>query len=205
MNVAPVLLEGRRVRLEPMRENHLASLVTAGAHEELWRWTNVRADSVEGMTAYVNEALTAAAGGAALPFVTVDIASGEIIGSTRFANIDHANRRVEIGWTWITPAFQRSYVNSEAKYLMLCHAFETWNCIRVELKTDLLNEKSRTAMIRIGAKEEGTLRKHIVTYTGRLRDSTYYSVLDTEWPDVKARLEGLMSRRAAGDSNSSVR
>ncbi len=177
-----------------MESGHLAALAKAGAHEELWRWTNVRADSLEGMTTYVNEALAAAAAGAALPFVTVDISSGEIIGSTRFANIDNANRRVEIGWTWITPAFQRSYVNSEAKYLMLSHAFETWDCVRVELKTDFLNEKSRTAMLRIGATEEGTLRKHIVTYTGRLRDSTYYSVLDTEWPDVKARLQLFMSR-----------
>ena len=194
MDIAPVILKGRRVRLEPMEAGHLAALAKAGAHEELWRWTNVRADSLEGMTAYVNEALAVAASGAALPFVTVDISSGEIIGSTRFANIDNANRRVEIGWTWITPAFQRSYVNSEAKYLMLSHAFETWNCVRVELKTDFLNEKSRTAMLRIGATEEGTLRRHIVTYTGRLRDSTYYSVLDTEWSDVKARIELLMSR-----------
>lgn len=200
MNVVPIVLAGRRIRLEPMQARHLARLITAGAHEELWRWTNTRADSVEGMTAYVTEALTAAAAGAALPFVTVDIASGEIIGSTRFASIDHDNRRVEIGWTWITPAFQRSYVNSEAKYLMLCHAFDTWNCIRVELKTDFLNEKSRTAMLRIGATEEGTLRNHIVTYTGRLRDSTYYSVLATEWPEVRARLERLMSREAAGAS-----
>lgn len=200
MNVVPIVLAGRRIRLEPMQARHLARLITAGADEELWRWTNTRADSVEGMTAYVTEALTAAAAGAALPFVTVDIASGEIIGSTRFASIDHDNRKVEIGWTWITPAFQRSYVNSEAKYLMLCHAFDTWNCIRVELKTDFLNEKSRTAMLRIGATEEGTLRNHIVTYTGRLRDSTYYSVLATEWPEVRARLERLMSREAAGAS-----
>ncbi len=115
-----------------------------------------------------------------------------MIGSSRFGNIDPANRKVEIGWTWITPAFQRTHVNSEAKLLQLTHAFETWGCTRVELKTDVLNEKSRNAMKRMGAVEEGVLRKHIRTYTGRFRDSIYYSVLDTEWPAVKARLEGFV-------------
>ena len=123
----------------------------------------------------------------ALPFVTVD-KDRHSDRQHAFGNIDRTNRRVEIGWTWITPAFQRTHVNSEAKYLMLTHAFEVWDCVRVELKTDFLNDKSRNAMLRIGAKEEGVLRKHMVCYDGRFRDTIYYSVLDTEWPDVKARL-----------------
>jgi len=111
-----------------------------------------------------------------------------VIGSTRFGNIDVANKRAEIGWTWINPKWQRTVVNTEAKFLMLSHAFETWKCIRVELKTDALNEKSRNAILRIGAKEEGIFRKHMITSTGRYRDTVYFSVLDTEWPTVKQRL-----------------
>ena len=110
-------------------------------------------------------------------------------------NIDRANRRVEIGSTWIAPAWQRTSINTEAKYLMLRHAFEVWNCIRVELKTDALNEKSRNAILRLGAKEEGILRKHVVTWTGRVRDTVYFSILDTEWLLVKAGLEARMRRR----------
>jgi RimJ/RimL family protein N-acetyltransferase len=108
-------------------------------------------------------------------------------------NIDRANRRVEIGSTWIAPAWQRTAVNTEAKFLMLRHTFEVWQCLRVELKTDALNHKSRNAILRIGAKEEGTLRKHVVTWTGRIRDSVYFSILDPEWPEVKARLSAKLA------------
>ena len=124
--------------------------------------------------------------GESVVFATVERGSGRIIGSTRFMNIDRVNRRVEIGSTWIAPAWQRTAVNTEAKYLMLRHAFEVWGCMRVELKTDALNEKSRNAILRIGAKEEGTLRRHVITWTGRVRDSVYFSILDDEWPGVKA-------------------
>jgi len=124
--------------------------------------------------------------------VTIDKSSGTVVGSTRFGNIDPANRRVEIGWTWISPGFQRTYINSEAKYLMLRHAFDVWDCVRVELKTDVLNEKSRAAMLRLGAVEEGVLRRHILTYSGRFRDTIYYSILDHEWPAVRARLEARL-------------
>jgi RimJ/RimL family protein N-acetyltransferase len=189
MDIEPVTLEGKRVRLEPMKEEHLDALTAAGAFDELWKWTTNKATTRESMKEYVDTALAEEKRGVALPFVTIDKASGKIIGSTRFGNIDRANRRAEIGWTWITPEFQRTYVNSEAKYLMLRHAFEAWNCMRVELKTDVLNEKSRNAMLRMGAKEEGILRKHAVTYSGRIRDTIYYSVLDTEWPEVR---EGLL-------------
>jgi N-acetyltransferase len=194
MQASPVTLYGKRVRLEPMRADHLAALTVAGAYAELWRWTRTVADSPESMRAYVDEALAHADQGTALPLVTVDRASGRIIGSTRFANFDHDNRRVEIGWTWVTPAFQRTHVNTEAKYLMLSHAFEKWECARVELKTDVLNEKSRRAIIRMGAREEGVLRKHVLAHGGRWRDTVYYSILDTEWPEVKAFLLRSLER-----------
>ncbi|HZI99267.1 MAG TPA: GNAT family protein [Gemmatimonadaceae bacterium] len=194
MEVKPVTLEGKRVRLEPMRSDHLDGLAEAGAFEELWKWTRTFAHTPESMKEYVDEALSESANGAALPFVTIDKETGKVIGSTRFANFDAANRHVEIGWTWITPSYQRTYVNSEAKYLMLTHAFEVWMCARVELKTDVLNSKSRNAMLRMGATEEGALRKHVLAFNGRWRDTIYYSVLDTEWPEVKARLRGFMER-----------
>jgi RimJ/RimL family protein N-acetyltransferase len=132
--------------------------------------------------------------GESIVFATVERGSGRTIGSTRFMNIDRVNRRVEIGSTWITPAWQRTVVNTEAKYLMLRHAFEVWQCIRLELKTDALNQKSRNAILRIGAKEEGTLRRHLLTWTGRVRDTVYFSILDYEWPEVKAKLEARLSR-----------
>jgi RimJ/RimL family protein N-acetyltransferase len=192
MDVRPVTLDGRMVRLEPMLPAHLEDLTRVGAFEELWKLTTARADSAEGMAEYVGAALADQKRGTSLPFVTIDKASEEIVGSTRFGNIDVANKRAEIGWTWITPAFQRTYVNSEAKLLMLTHAFERWRCVRIELKTDVLNSRSRDAMLRMGATEEGIFRKHILTYSGRWRDSVYYSVVDTEWPVVKARLEGFV-------------
>ena len=188
MHARPITLYGKRVRLEPMRSEHLHALTAAGAYEELWKWTRAPAHTPDLMLEYVDEALGEAREGKSIPFVTVDRATGRIVGSTRFANFDHYNRRVEIGWTWVTPEFQRTHVNTEAKYLMLSHAFETWECARVELKTDVLNEKSRKAMLRMGAKEEGVLRKHILTSTGRWRDTIYYSILDTEWPVVRAFL-----------------
>jgi len=194
MDARPVTLEGKRIRLEPMSADHLDALTEAGAHEELWKWTGAKATTRQTMQDYMSVALKDAEAGRAVPFVTVEKASGRVIGSTRFANIDHENRRVEIGWTWIVPEFQRTFVNSEAKYVMMRHAFEVWNCVRVELKTDVLNSKSRTAMLRLGAREEGVLRKHTITYAGRWRDTIYYSVLDTEWPEVKRRLEEFLAR-----------
>jgi RimJ/RimL family protein N-acetyltransferase len=145
-----------------------------------------------GLRAYLENALREQAEGRAVPFTTVDRASGRVAGCTRFANIDHRNRRVEIGWTLVGRPFQRTHVNTEAKWLMLRHAFESWGCVRVELKTNVQNERSRTAMERIGCVEEGVLRKHGVNDDGVWRDTVYYSVLDDEWPEVKARLERLM-------------
>jgi RimJ/RimL family protein N-acetyltransferase len=190
----PVVLDGIRVRLEPMTMDHLDALTEAGKYEELWSWTRAKASTRESMREYMQEAFAEQRAGTAMPFVTIDKPSNSVVGSTRFGNIDIGNRRVEIGWTWVTPRFQRTYVNSEAKYLMLSRAFEVWECVRVELKTDLLNAKSRAAMLRLGAIEEGVLRRHMVTYGGRFRDSVYYSILDSEWPGIRDRLRGQISK-----------
>jgi N-acetyltransferase len=188
MIVEPVTLEGKHVRLEPLSPAHHAALAEVGLDEELWRWIPAPVRTPEEMRAYIETALREQAAGTALPFSTVERATGRPIGSTRFANIDRANRRVEIGWTWIARPWQRTAVNTEAKYLMLRHAFETLGCIRVELKTDSLNQRSRHAILRIGAQEEGTFRNHMITSSGRVRHSVYYSIIDSEWPAVKARL-----------------
>lgn len=198
MKVGPVTLEGAHVRLEPLAMTHAPALWQAGSDPELWRWIPFQVTSLEEMTAYVRSALDAQTAGTALPFATVDRASRKTIGSTRYMNIDAPNRRVEIGSTWIAPEFQRSPVNTEAKLLMLRHAFETLGCMRVELKTDSLNKRSRNAIQRIGARQEGIFRNHMVTSTGRIRHSVYFSITDAEWPEVKARLEAKLQ---AGDSS----
>jgi len=184
----PVVLQGSIVRLEPMGTEHIDALCAVGLEPELWRWTTVLLRTRADMEAYVQQALEGRAQGTALPFVTVLQAQNRVIGSTRFANFDAANKRAEIGWTWVTPAFQRSGANVEAKLLMLTHAFETVGLNRVEFKTDALNEKSRRALHGIGAREEGILRQHMVVWDGRLRDSVYFSVIGPEWPAVKERL-----------------
>lgn len=196
MKLEPITLQGRHVRLVPMTLEHVPALWEAGRDPEIWRWTVSQCHSEDGMRAYVDAALTAQAAGTALPFVTTEAETGRVIGSTRFGNIDRGNRRVEIGWTWIAAPWQRTAVNTEAKYLMLRHAFETLGCLRVELKTDALNQKSRNAILRIGAKEEGILRKHQITELGRVRDSVYFSIVDDEWPAVKTRLESMLATAA---------
>ena len=189
-----MILEGAQVRLEPLTLEHHAAFCEVGLDPELWQWIPYRATTADEMLAYIKSALKDQTAGRAQPFATVERSSGSVIGSTRYMNIDRANRRVEIGATWIAKPWQRTVINTEAKYLMLRHAFETLGCVRVELKTDALNQKSRNAILRIGAKEEGTLRQHMVTWTGRLRDSVYFSVLDSEWPGVKAALAAKLTR-----------
>jgi len=195
--VMPVTLEGSIVRLEPVRREHAEIFweVAKDALDDIFRWIPYRMKTRDDFQHLVEKAFDEQAHGDSVVFATVECGSGQVIGSTRFMNIDRANRRVEIGSTWIVPAWQRTAVNTEAKYLMLRHAFEVWQCIRVELKTDAMNQKSRNAILRIGAKEEGTLRRHVVTWTGRVRDSVYFSILDTEWPEVKARLETMRARK----------
>ena len=198
--VAPLTLEGSVVRLEPIRPNHAQLFWEAAkdALDDIFRWIPYSMKTPADFESLVDKAFEEQERGESIVFATVERSSGRVVGSTRFMNIDRANQRVEIGSTWIAPAWQRTAVNTEAKYLMLRHAFEVWQCVRVELKTDALNQKSRNAILRLGAKEEGTLRKHLVTWTGRIRDSVYFSILDTEWPEVKARLEAKLAGSTDG-------
>ena len=193
--VDPVTLSGRFVRLEPLSLDHLDALAEVGLDPALWRWLAFPVRTKDGLRAYIDEALRDREAGKSMPFATIDQSSGQPIGSTRYGNIDLFNRRVEIGWTWVAVPWQRSAVNTEAKVLMLEHAFEHLGCNRVEFKTDSLNEQSRDALLGIGAKEEGILRNHMVTETDRLRHSVYYSVIASEWPAVRAHLERRLERR----------
>ena len=197
MIVTPVVFEGRHVRLEPLAKEHLAGLARVGLDEELWRWIPVPVRTVEELAGYIETALEEQKRGVSLPFALIEKATGRAIGSTRYGNIDRTHHRVEIGWTWVGREWQRSAVNTEAKYLLLRHAFETLRCIRVELKTDSLNEKSRAAILRIGAKEEGIFRNHMITASGRIRHTVYFSIVDSEWPAVKSRLESLLNTPGA--------
>ena len=192
MNVVPVVLEGRHVRLEPLSEAHHADLAAVGLDEELWRWIPTPVRTPQEMSGYIQTALEEQSRGVSLPFALIEKTSGRAIGSTRYGNIDRAHHRVEIGWTWVAPPWQRTGVNTEAKYLLLRHAFETLGCIRVELKTDSLNERSRNAILRIGAREEGTFRNHMITSSGRIRHTVYFSILDSEWLGVKSGLQSRM-------------
>lgn len=193
MQVEPVTLQGRAARIEPMTREHIPALVEVGLDPDIWRWYVQAIRTPEEMAAAVETALKEQAQGVTLPFVIKEAATGQVVGSTRYLNIDRSHHRLEIGWTWLARPWRRTAINTEAKYLLLRHAFETLRCIRVELKTDSLNEPSRTAILRIGAREEGTFRNHMITESGRLRHSVYYSVIDAEWAAVKARLERLLA------------
>ena len=194
MPLAPITLTGDAVRLEPLSLDHHPALCQIGLEPGIWRWTTIQIATPEDMRRYIEDALRSWEAGAALPFATVDRVSGRVAGTTRYGNIDPANRKLEIGWTFVAPAWQRTRINTEAKYLMLRYAFETLGCVRVEFKTDALNETSRRAIARIGAREEGTLRHHMICADGRFRDSVYFSVIEPEWPGVKAALESNLQR-----------
>jgi RimJ/RimL family protein N-acetyltransferase/GNAT superfamily N-acetyltransferase len=198
MEIAPVTLEGRHVRLEPLSMAHVDDLSAIGLDPDLWRWIPFQITTPEEMAGYIRDALAAQQAGSAIPFATIDRQTNKAIGSTRYMNIDRANDRVEIGSTWIAHDFQRSPINTEAKLLMLRHAFETLQCMRVELKTDSMNRRSRNAIQRIGAVQEGIFRNHMRTYTGRIRHSVYFSIIDSEWPQVKAGLESKLANRSQG-------
>ena len=185
----PVTLDHAVVRLEPLAREHVPALARVGLDAELWRWIPHPVESAEQMQAYVATALDEQRRGVSLPFAIVDVGSGEVVGSTRFGNIDVKNRRLEIGWTWVARSHQRTRTNTAAKRLLLGHAFDTLRANRVELKTDALNEKSRNAIGRIGAKQEGIFREHVVCASGRIRDTVYFSILASEWPDVRRRLD----------------
>jgi RimJ/RimL family protein N-acetyltransferase len=196
MVVEPIILQGQAARLEPLKLEHFDALWAVGQDHELWQWTPYQITTPDKMHTYLRAALDGMELRTALPFVVIEQQTDRVVGSTRFGNIDAPNHRVEIGWTWIGKPWQRTAINTEAKFLLLQHAFETWHCIRVEFKTDALNERSRAAIARLGAKQEGIFRHHLITESGRLRDSVYFSIINDEWPDVKARLQALLAHPA---------
>jgi RimJ/RimL family protein N-acetyltransferase len=195
MEVKPVVLTGKYVRLEPLAEKYIPGLAEIGVGQTFWDFMlygNI--NTVDDMSNWVNDIRSRAEKGTDLPFVAIHLASGRVAGATRYLNIMPRDRGLEIGGTWYGTEFQRTPVNTECKYLLLRHAFETLGCIRVQLKTDLRNERSQRAIERIGAIKEGVLRNHMILPDGRIRDSVFYSILDREWPEVKKNLEVMMNR-----------
>jgi RimJ/RimL family protein N-acetyltransferase len=188
----PVTLEGRYIRLVPLRAEHVSAFIAIGLGHDIFRWFPWAVETPAEMRAFIAYLLDAQAKGVAVPFTTVEKASGAIVGSTSFLAIDRANHRLEIGATWLGVPWQRSACNTEAKLVQLRHCFEDLGCVRVEFKTDGFNQRSRAALKRIGAVEEGTFRQHMVCPGGRLRDSVYFSVIDSEWPQVQQRLSQLL-------------
>jgi len=188
----PVFIRGTRVTLEPLALRHLDDLAIAGADESIWRWMPSAHHAPGSMPAFIAQALAARERRACLPFATIDQPTRKAVGSTRYHFIEPEHRRLEIGVTWIAVAFQRSYVNTETKLLQLWYAFDVLKCRRVEFKADVDNKKSRAAILRLGASEEGMFRKHMLYPDGRNRDSAYFSIVDDEWPAVRARLEGKL-------------
>jgi len=196
MDIHPITLMGRVVRLEPLAEAHVPNLTIAGQDESIWRYMLYGAiRTEEQMQEWVREILSRQARGTDLPFAVIHLGSGRAIGSTRYLDIQPQHRGLEIGGTWYGVAYQRSAVNTECKYLLLRHAFEVLGCLRVQLKTDLRNERSQRAIERIGAVREGVLRNHMILPDGHVRSSVYYSLLNLEWPAVKAKLEEKLGYR----------
>lgn len=192
----PVTLAGEVVRLEPLTASHAEPLAQVGLDPELWRLQPEPVQTLDDMQRYVDRALAGQRDGNCLPFVIVRQDNGQVIGATRYMDIALAHKRLEIGGTWLTPASQRSGANTEAKFLLLQHAFETIGIMRIVFKTELSNMQSRQAILRIGGVEEGVFRKHLIAQSGRARDMVYFAILDEDWPAVKARL--LMRMRRAG-------
>jgi RimJ/RimL family protein N-acetyltransferase len=193
MEIKPVVLTGKHVRLEPMTEAHTPGLAEIGVGQDFWDFMlygNMKSEA--DMANWVRDILSRAEKGTDLPFAVVHLASGRVAGATRYLNIMPNDRGLEIGGTWYGLEFQRTAVNTECKYLLLEYAFEILGCIRVQFKTDLRNERSQRAIERVGAKHEGILRNHMILPDGRYRDSVYYSIIDKEWPEVKYRLEGML-------------
>jgi RimJ/RimL family protein N-acetyltransferase len=192
--VEPVVLEGSRVRLEPLAEHHLDDLRMVAFDEPVWRWTIMGEQDEPGLRRWLDTALANQEAGTERPFATVDLASGRAVGSSRYMSIAPEHQRLEIGWTWIGVAYQRSGVNREAKLLQLTHAFEALEANRVEFKTHARNERSRNALAGIGATFEGVFRHHMIMPDGSLRDSAWFSIVAPEWPRVKARLQAGLVR-----------
>ena len=194
LRLEPVTLEGRRVRLVPLELGHVPALAGVALDPAIWQWTLARPSDEADLRAWAEAAIAARGAGTELPFTTLEASTGRAIGSSRYMNIVLEHRRLEIGWTWVAPSWQRTGANREAKLLMLSHAFDTLGCRRVEFKTDSRNEPSRAALLGIGAQFEGIFRNHMVMPSGPMRHSAYYSVIDDEWPAVRARLEASLAR-----------
>jgi N-acetyltransferase len=193
MEIAPVTLSGRFVRLEPLQMKHASDLFTAAQDSAIWTYMSAHLNgSLPAIEAWISAALQEQAAGMVLPFAIIDLASGYAVGSTRYMTIAVRDRGLEIGWTWLSPQVQRTGVNTECKYLLLRHAFETLGVIRVQLKTHHDNVRSQRAIERIGATREGVLRNHMIMPDGSYRHSVYYSIIESEWPRVKGRLEAKM-------------
>lgn len=197
LTLDPVTLEGGVVRLVPLGVEHVDGMCEVGLDPEIWRWMPTTVNDRAGMESFVQESLDMQKAGTGLPFATTLRDTGQVIGSTRFMNVAVAHRRVEVGGTWIGTAWQRTRVNTEAKYLMLRYAFEQLGCLRVEFKTHARNSRSRAAILRLGAVEEGLFRKHMVQSDGSIRDTVYFSIVDDEWPVVKGRLEARLDQGAS--------
>jgi RimJ/RimL family protein N-acetyltransferase len=192
--IEPVTLRGRHAMIEPLAREHEDAVKRAAADGELWRLWYTSVPSPEGTAKWLDIALDMRERLGAMPFVVRDNASGEVIGSTRYFNIDAQNRRLEIGHTWYAKRVQRTAVNTECKLLLLTHAFETLQCIAVEFRTHWFNHQSRTAIARLGAKQDGVLRNHQLQPDGSRRDTVVFSIIDAEWPAVKRHLQFLMER-----------
>jgi len=199
MQIYPITLTGQVVRLEPLAISHVPELTVAGQDESIWHYMlygNVT--SQDRMQAWVEDMLDRQKQGGDLPFAVIHLESGRAIGATRYLEIRPGHRGLEIGGTWYSVSYQHTRVNTECKYLLLQYAFEDLGCIRVQLKTDQLNERSQRAIERLGAVKEGVLRNHMIRPDGTIRDSVYYSILDREWPGVKKRLEGMLGVQPTG-------
>lgn len=192
MEITPVELIGERVKILPMEVDHVQELFDAGNYPDIWAYMPMKINSIEDMKCLVDGALQAKVQGTEFPFVIYDNDSGKVVGSTRFLDISIPNRSLEIGWTWLSPTVWRTSINTECKYLLLKHCFETLGTIRVQIKTDGRNLRSQQAIERLGAVKEGVLRRHRIMYDGYVRDSVYYSVIDEEWLFVKERLESML-------------
>lgn len=184
-------LRGERLTLVPLEKQHRDVLLAAAADGNLWDLKVTAVPSAETIDTYIDTAIAGREAGTIIPFVTV--AGDQVVGSTRFWKLDHVNRNVEIGHTWIGASWQRSFVNTEAKFLMLEYAFEVLDCIRVQFTTDELNERSRRAIVRLGAVEEGIIRNERIMPDGRKRNSVRFSIIDTEWPQVKDQLKARLA------------
>ncbi|MGG0938286.1 GNAT family protein [Brevibacillus centrosporus] len=194
LNIAPVTLEGKYVRLEPLRHAHIEGIWEAGRYENIWTYMSVKIDQLQDAVSFVETALRNEEEGIELPFAIIGQEDGKVIGSTRFLNIARKDRGLEIGFTWLTPSVWKSVINTECKYLLMRHCFEQLGCIRVQLKTDSRNLNSQRAIARIGGVREGVLRNHMILPDGYVRDSVYFSITNTEWQNVQEKLHLLLFR-----------